>query len=148
MQWVRVRQVEIQCREQIPFRFQDFLDAITPIGHVEEVDDGRADDFFVLGSDKQGGETDELELDEGDDASGEEAVDEVSRDEEGFGQEAEFGVNLNEPVHEDAPHLPLELGLLRHVVGVGHGVFLQHGGRQRATKHQKGACSPQSQAYN
>lgn len=133
---VGVAEVELEGLQEVPLRSEDLVVSVPSVGHVEEVLNRGTDDFFVLGSDEEGGGSDELELDEGDGSSREEPVDEVDGEEEGFGEETELSVDLDEPVDEDPTHLPLEFGLVGHVVPVWHGVDLEERerGRERGGK--------------
>lgn len=83
---IGVAEIEIDHVEDVSLRLEDLVVLVAAVGHVEEVGDGGTDDFFVFRSDEEGGYSDELELDEGDDADGEEAVDDVGREEDGFGE--------------------------------------------------------------
>lgn len=117
---VGVGEVEVDVAKNVAFGFEDFVVFVSTVSHVEEVGNGRAHHFLVLGSDEEGGNSDELKFNEGDDTGGEEAIDDVGREEDGFGEEAEFGVNLDEPVNQDSSHFPGNLVLIRHVVDVRH----------------------------
>jgi len=134
---VGVAEVELEGLQEVPLRSEDLLVSVTSVGHVEEVLNRRADDFFVLGGDEESGGSDELELDEGDGSSREEPVDEVDGEEEGFGEETELSVDFNEPVDEDSTHLPLEFGLLGHVVVVGHRFDLREGEEEEGKQEGK-----------
>lgn len=65
-----------------------------------------------------------LEVLPGDHLLGEEAIDEVVREKEGFGHKLELEVHLNEPVDEDGAHLIVDVRLDEHVVGRNLGVRL------------------------
>lgn len=118
---VRVRQVEADDAEDVALGLEDLVVRVAAVRHVEEVLDRGAHDLLVLGRDEEGRDADELELDERHDAHRQEPVDDVDGEEDRLGQEAELGVDLDEPVDEDAAHLPRHLVLRRHVVGLGHG---------------------------
>ena len=47
------------------------------------------------------------------------AVDDANSDEEGFGVQLEFVMNLNEPVHKNSPHLLVNVSLFLHVPVLG-----------------------------
>ena len=120
MQRVRITHVEAKGREHVSLRPEKLVDIITAVRHMEEMRNARTDDLFVFGGYEQRGEADQLEFDEADDSLREEAVDHVCRNEQGFGKQPEFGVDFNEPVHQDGTHLPLKLVLVIHVVRVRH----------------------------
>lgn len=127
MHRVGVAQVEFERGQDVFLGREDLFIRVTPIGHKQEVGDGRADDLFVLGGDEETGETDELEFGERDDSGREESVDEVDSEEEGLGEETELVMHFDEPVGEETSHLPLEMRLLIHVLDVGHAAVLQGG---------------------
>lgn len=124
---VGVAQVKFERGQDVFLGREDLFIRVTPIGHEQEVGDGRADDLFVLGGDEETGETDELEFGKRDDSGREESVDEVDSEEEGLGKETELVMHLDEPVCEETPHLPFQMGLLIHVLDVGHAAVLQGG---------------------
>jgi len=55
----------------------------------------RRHDFLKLGGDEHAGDADQLELGEGNDTRGEEAVDDVDTEEECLGEKAETDVDLD-----------------------------------------------------
>lgn len=116
---VRVREVEVKHVQDVALGLEDLVVRVPSVGHEQEVRHRRAHDLLVLGGDEQGGDADELELDERDDAGGQEAIDDVGREENGLRQQAELGMNLDEPVDEHPAHLPRHLALVRHVVRIG-----------------------------
>lgn len=61
-----------------------------------------------------------MEFDERDDSGREETIDNVDGEEDGFRQESELGVNLDEPIDENSSHFPGDFVLVRHVVRFGH----------------------------
>lgn len=125
---IGVVESKVQDLEDITFRLEDFLVRVSTVGHVDEVLDRRSHDFFVLGSDEHGRQADELELLERDDPEREEAINDVDGKEKRLGKEAELVVDLDEPVNENAAHLPLQVLLVVHVVRVGHGLLLKCNG--------------------
>lgn len=133
---VGVREVEVELGEHMSLGAKDLVVLVAAVGHEEEVGDRGAHDFLVLGGDEERGDSDELELDERDFLEREEAVDDVGREEDGFGEKAELGVDLDEPVDEDAPHLPRHLGVGEHVIGAGHRRELQ--GKPRSASCRRG----------
>ncbi len=118
---VRIAHVPVERLEDVAFSLEDLDLRVRRVGTVEEVRGAGGNDLFDLGSDEHAGDPDELELGEGDDALGEEAVDDVDAEEQRLGQQAEAGVYLDEPVDEDASHLPCEILLHLHGGGVRHG---------------------------
>ena len=71
----------------------------------------RCDDLFVLGRNVHGRHADELELREGYNALGKEAVNNVDSDPEGLRQKVIAKVDLQEPIDERSPHVPGNLRL-------------------------------------
>jgi hypothetical protein len=76
-------------------------------GQAAKGDERRSHDLLVLGSDEHRGDTDELELDEGDDSEGEESVDDVDGDPERLGSHLVSDVDLLKPVDEGRSHRPV-----------------------------------------
>ena len=111
-------ELELQHAKHESLGLEDLIDRIAVVDHVDDFLDRWTVDLLVLGSNEDGSGTDKLKLAERDDLAGKEAVDVVDAEEEGFGEETEAVVHLDEPVHEDGAHRPLDLGLVVHVVGV------------------------------
>lgn len=128
---VREGKVKVERREKVSFSLEHLGDVVSSIGHVDEMSDGRADDFLVLGSHEETGDADQLEFLERDDANGEESINEVGSDEQCLGEQAEFRVDLNQPVHDDATHVPVDLALIIHVVGFRLSLYLRRNQRGR-----------------
>ena len=84
--WVGVAEIKVDNVEDVSLRIEDLVVLVAAIGHVEEVGDGGTDDFFVFRCDEKCGDTDELEFYERDDTDGEESVDDVGSEEDGFGE--------------------------------------------------------------
>ena len=63
---------------------------------------------------------DELQLDDGDDALAEEAVDDIDRDPERLREKVVTEVHLEEPIDERLTHVPSNFVLARHVFRVRH----------------------------
>ena len=114
----------LQHREHEALRLHDLLHGVAPVDHVDNLLQRRAVDLFVLGSEQNCRSTDELELAKRYDLAREEPVNVVDREEERLGKEAETLMDLNEPVHQDRPHGPLDLGLHVHIVRVRKKVVL------------------------
>jgi len=89
--------------------------------NVDEVAELRRVDFFVLASNQQRGDSDELEFGAGDDLLFQVAVDEVDGEVEGFRDELELGVDLDQPVDENGAHALVDVGLVVHVDGTDRG---------------------------
>lgn len=86
VQWVGVGHVKADSVEHVSLRLDDLLDAVTAVGHVQEVGDRGADDLFVLCRDEQCRQANKLELDQRDHSSREESVNQVDGDEQGLGE--------------------------------------------------------------
>lgn len=114
----RPSKLELKHAKHVSFSLQDLINRITSINHVYNLLDRWAIDLFVLGSNKDGSGTNQLKLTQGDDLAGEKSVDVVDTQEECFGEESESVMNLNQPIHKDGAHRPLDLGLVIHVVWV------------------------------
>ena len=74
--------------------------------------------------DEHADDTDELELCEGNNTLGEEAVDDVDGDPESLGKHMVAQVNLQEPIDQSLAHRPADLTLSRHIVWIGHAILL------------------------
>lgn len=122
---VGIAQVVLECLQSVSFSTEDFVDSEAIISNMNEIADVRRQDLLVLGGDEHGSDTNQLKLVQGDNLYRQEAIDNVDGKEESLGQQPEPSVNLNQPVDEDASHLPLEVFLVLHIVGVGHGRLLQ-----------------------
>lgn len=141
---VGVVQAEFENLEDVAFRLENLLVGVSSVSHVDEVLNRRCHDFFVLGRDEHRGESDKLKLLERHNSERQEAVDDVDGKEEGFGEQAELVVNLDEPVDKNAAHLPLQVLLVVHVVRVGHGLLLREASVQNSSgqyfMHRCDAC--------
>lgn len=62
-------------------------------------------------ADDEGGDADELEIDQKHDSCWQEPVDGINREEKGLRKEPEASMGLNEPVGKGTSHPPRELGL-------------------------------------
>lgn len=82
---VGVGEVEADHLKNVALRLEDLLLLVAAIGHEQEVLHRRADDLFVLGGNEESGDADELKFDKADDANREKAVNDVRREEDGFG---------------------------------------------------------------
>lgn len=122
---VRVGEVVVEGGQDETLGLEDLGLGEAIIGNVLEVLDVRRQDLLVLGSNEHGGNTNELKTVKLDNLAREETVDDVDSKEQSLGQEPEAGVNLQQPVDEDATHLPLKLVLAVHVVWVGQGSDLE-----------------------
>lgn len=65
-----------------------------------------------------------MEFDEGNDVFGEEVINKVGGDEEGFGEELEFGVDFDDLIYEDLMYFLLEFSLVVYVFGIGYCLVL------------------------
>lgn len=63
-------QSKVENLEDVAFGLENFFVGVASVGHVDKVLDRWRHDFFILGSDEEGGEADELKLLQGDDAQG------------------------------------------------------------------------------
>lgn len=123
---VGIAQVVVESGEDESLGFEDLLFGEAVIRDMLEVLHVGREDFFVFRSDEHGSDADELKLLELDDAGGKEAVDDVDGEKNGFWQKVESSVNLNQPIDENTAQVPLQVVLMLHVVGVGHGSLFQY----------------------
>jgi len=115
---IGVRQVVVQSREDEPFGTKNLFLSEAIVGDVAEVLNVRRENLLVLGGNEHRSHTDQLELIQHDDLVCQKPIDNVDGQEEGLREETEASVNLDEPIHKDTAHLPLEVDLVVHVVGV------------------------------
>lgn len=120
MNWAGVVHAPLECLEDVLLGLQDLALGVGRVSAVKEVLRRGRDDLFDLGSDEHARDPDELEFGEGDNARGEEAVNDVDREEKGLWEKTEAHVDLDEPVSKDAAHLPCEVLLVVHVIRVRH----------------------------
>ena len=80
----------------------------------------RRPDLLVLAGQQHGGDAHQLQVAPGDGHDGQVAVDEVDRQEQGLRHQLELEVHLHQPVHQDGPHLVVNVRLVGHVGGA-HG---------------------------
>ena len=117
---VGVAKVVVKGRQDKALRTEDLGLSEAIIGDVTEVGDVRGENLLVLGGNEHGGDTDKLKTIELDDLCTQETIDDVDGKEERLGQQVEAGMDLNEPVDENAASLPLKVVLVIHVLGVRH----------------------------
>lgn len=117
--WTRPPELELQHAKHEPLRLEDFLNRVSAVDHVNNLLDRRAVDLFVFRGDEQCGGTDELKFAERNDLGGQETIDEVGAQEKSLGKKAESLMNLDEPIHENCTHRPLDFSLGFHVVAAG-----------------------------
>lgn len=84
-----------------------------------EVADVRGEDFLVLGRDEHGSNTNQLDAIKLNNLLGQEAINNVDSQEQCLWQKVKAGMDLDEPVNQDAARLPLQLILVVHVVRIG-----------------------------
>lgn len=139
---VGIAEIILESGEGISLSTQDFIDSEAVVSDVDEVAYMGRQNLLVLGCDEHGGNTNQLKLIQRDDLGRQEAVNDVDSKEERLREQPEPSVDLDEPVDEDTTHLPLEIVLVIHVVGIWHGdefkllvvvedfanVFCTHGG--------------------
>lgn len=118
---VGVGQVVVQSTKDETLSLEDLGLSEAIVGDVLEVLDVGREDFLVLRSNEHGSDTDKLKAVELDNLARQEAIDDVHCQEKGLRQQPKARVNLQQPVDEDATHLPFEFILAVHVVRVGQG---------------------------
>ena len=123
---VRVAHVPLEGLEHVAFRLQNLGLGVRRVGAVEEVLSTGGDDLLDLCGDEEAGDADELEFRQGHDPHREEPINDVDREEERLWKKPEAGVDLDEPVRQDATHVPGKILLHLHVVGVGHSRLLNN----------------------
>ena len=116
--------LEVERLEHDTLALEDLVSAVTLPSHGNELVDRRRKNFLVLRRNEHGGDTNELEFHQGNDAFCQEAVDDVDGDPERFREQVVAQVYLEQPVDQGLPHLPVDLSLTLHVVRVGHDVLL------------------------
>lgn len=109
---VGIAKVIVESAQDESLGAQDLSLGEAIIGNASKVLDVRREHFFVLGGNEHGSDADELQTIELDDLFGEKSVDDVDGEEEGFGQEVEAGVDLDEPVNQNTTRFPLEVVLV------------------------------------
>ena len=123
--------LEVEGLEDDSLSFQDLFTRIRILGQEDELVDSGGKNLLVLGSDEDGGDTDQLKLGDGYNALCEEAVDDVDGDPDGFGQHVVTEVDLEQPVDQRLAHFPGKVVLSVHVVGVGDEALLKSVAFQR-----------------
>jgi len=122
---VGVAQVVAERRQDEALGTEDLGLGKAIIGNMAEVGDVGSENLLVLGGNQHGGDADELQAIQLHHLLRQEAVDDVDGEEQRLGEEVELGVDLDQPVDEDAPRLPLQIVLVRHVLRVGNHVALE-----------------------
>lgn len=114
----RPAKFKLKHAEHEAFGLQDLINRITTIDHVYNFVDRWAVDLLVLRSNEDSSGANQLKLAQGDNLAREEPIDIIDTEEEGFWEETKAVVDLNQPVHQDGTHGPLNLGLHIHVMGI------------------------------
>ena len=109
--WAWVTQLPVQTREHEGLSLLDLLSGVSLIDHEHHLGHGWRIDLLVLGSNEEGGSTDELKLADGDDLNAEETIDNVDGKEQGLREQVETLVDLDEPVKENRTVGVGDLGL-------------------------------------
>jgi hypothetical protein len=122
---------EIKGLEDDPLSFQDFFARVRVPSQGGELLDSRGKRFLILGSDEDGGDTNQLEFGDGHNAFREEAIDDVDGDPDSFGHHVVTEVDLQKPVDQRLAHFPGKVVLSIHILGVWHEAVLNKGPSQR-----------------
>lgn len=122
-------QVEVEDRDDLALDLEDLFCSVGVVAALYEVFEVWRVDFFVLGSDEQRGDADQLQLSSGHHDLLKVAVDEVHRQEEGLMVHLELGVDIHQPVDQDGPHLLVDV-LLQTLEVVALAQILDLGQRQ------------------
>jgi hypothetical protein len=117
-------QLELESSEDGAFHLHDFVAVVSVCSDGDTLSNCGSPHFFVLGSDPDSSDTDELELSASNSADGEIAVDDLDGEEVSFGVELELETDINEPVDEDGAHLFVDFGLRAEIVGVAERLLL------------------------
>ena len=116
--------LEVEGLQDDSLSFQNLFTRIRILGQEDELLDSGGKNLLILGSDEDGGDTDELKFGDGYNTLGEEAVDDVDGNPDGFGQHVVTEVDLEQPVDQRLAHFPGKVVLSIHVVRVGDEALL------------------------
>ena len=98
MDRVGVTQILPEHLENISLGLENFILGVRVIGTVKEKRNGGWHDLLDFGSYKKGCNANQLKFSKRYDLGREEVIEDVDREEKGFGHQAEAGVDLDEPV--------------------------------------------------
>lgn len=115
---IGIAEVIVQGGQDVSFGVEDLGLSESIIGNVSEVGNVRGENLFVLGRNEHGSNTDKLQTVELNNLGREETINDVHRKEESLRQKVETRMDFDQPVNENATHLPLEIVLVRHIIGV------------------------------
>lgn len=103
-QGTRRTESEVEHSKHVALCLENLILRVTVLNHVLEFMDGRANDFFILGSAVESCDTNQLKLSQRDSLYLKEAVDAIDQKVEGLWKESETAVDLNNPIQEDRAH--------------------------------------------
>ena len=115
----RPAKLKLEHAEHETLGLQDFFSGVSIVDHVDNLLEGWAVDFLILGGDENSSGTDQLQFAKRNDLAGQEPVDVVDAEEKCLWKESETVVDLHKPVHQNGAHRPLNLSLVVHVVRIG-----------------------------
>lgn len=75
--WAGPAKLELQHAEHEAFSFENLLDRVAAVNHVDDLLDRRAVDLFVLGGNKQCSRTDQLKFAKGDNFARQKTINKV-----------------------------------------------------------------------
>ena len=94
------RQLEIESVENVFLHLQDGLFCEFVFAHGKEISELWWIDFFILGSQEQGGDTEQMKLVLLDLLLAHELIDDVDGHVQAFWSQSEFSVNINDPLNQ------------------------------------------------
>ena len=118
--------LKLEHAQHVALSLQDLVLRVAVVDHVDDLADRGTVDLLILGSNEDGSSTNKLQLAERDHLAREESVNVVDAEIQGLRKKSKAQVDLDEPVHEDRAHRPLNLSLVVHVVRVWHQAALWH----------------------
>lgn len=98
---------------------QDLVNRISTVHHVDNFLDRRTVNLFILGGDEDSSRADQLQLAQGYNFARQESINVVDTKEQSLGQKVEPMMDLDNPIHKDGSHGPLDLRLIVHVMSIG-----------------------------
>ena len=117
--------MELEGKKNVAFHVQDLRPFVGVFGYIDEVLHRGRVNFLVLGRDEERCHADELSDVFFNSDHAEVTVDQVDGNEQSFGEQLEFAVDVDEPVNQDCATLLIHVGLALHVGRVGLGFALR-----------------------
>jgi len=111
----RHSQIELECIQDGHLHLEHLVLGLGLVGDLDEVAGLGGLYLFLLAGDQQAGHPDQLKFGAVGVSLSQIPVDHVDGQLESFGQQLEFEVDLHQPVHENAPHLFVDVLLRTHL---------------------------------